>query len=118
EEFGVDYFLRYGRKAAEIPRNTSARVPIATSSPSGSPASTPITSPLGVFTPGDLGTFTQLVTGAAAGTNIYVAAGSTLSAIVHMLDSTGRFHVISRPMVFTRNNKKAVNERGHELLVT
>jgi len=117
EEFGVDYFLRYGRKAAEISRNTSARVPIATSSPSGSPASTTITSPLGVFTPGDLGTFTQLVTGAAAGTNIYVAAGSTLSAIVHMLDSTGRFHVISRPMVFTSNNKKAIIASGQEIPV-
>src|SRR6266702_3998314 len=117
EEFGVDYFLRYGRKAAEISRNTSARVPIATSSPAGSPASTTITSPLGVFTPGDLGTFTQLVTGAAAGTNIYVAAGSTLSAIVHMLDSTGRFHVISRPMVFTSNNKKAIIASGQEIPV-
>ncbi|PYL83778.1 MAG: hypothetical protein DMF23_08385 [Verrucomicrobia bacterium] len=117
EEFGVDYFLRYGRKAAEISRNTTARVPIATSSPSGSPASTTITSPLGVFTPGDLGTFTQLVTGAAAGTNIYVAAGSTLSAIVHMLDSTGRFHVISRPMVFTSNNKKAIIASGQEIPV-
>src|SRR5438093_357048 len=117
EEFGVDYFLRYGRKAAEISRNTSARVPIATSSPSGSPATTTVTSPLGVFTPGDLGTFTQLVTGAAAGTNIYVAAGSTLSAIVHMLDSTGRFHVISRPMVFTSNNKKAIIASGQEIPV-
>src|SRR6184192_3312704 len=117
EEFGVDYFLRYVRKAAEISRNTTARVPIATSSPSGSPASTTITSPLGVFTPGDLGTFTQLVTGAAAGTNIYVAAGSTLSAIVHMLDSTGRFHVISRPMVFTSNNKKAIIASGQEIPV-
>src|SRR5438105_7015580 len=85
EEFGVDYFLRYGRKAGEISRNTSAPLPIGMSSPSGSPATTTITSPLGPFTPGDLGTFTQLVTGAASGTNVYLAAGSTLSAIVHLL---------------------------------
>jgi general secretion pathway protein D len=117
EEFGVDYFLRYGRKAAEISRNTGAPLPIGMSSPSGSPASTTITSPLGPFTPGDLGTFTQLVTGAASGTNVYLAAGSTLSAIVHLLDSTGRFHVISRPMVFTSNNKKAIIASGQEIPV-
>jgi general secretion pathway protein D len=117
EEFGVDYFLRYGRKAGEISRNTSAPLPIGMSSPSGSPASTTITSPLGPFTPGDLGTFTQLVTGAASGTNIYVAAGSTLSAIVHLLETSGRFHVISRPHVFTSNNKKAIIANGTEIPV-
>jgi general secretion pathway protein D len=117
EEFGVDYFLRYGRKAGEISRNTSAPLPIGRSSPSGSPATTTITSPLGPFTPGDLGTFTQLVTGAASGTNIYVAAGSTLSAIVHLLETSGRFHVISRPHVFTSNNKKAIIANGTEIPV-
>jgi type II secretion system protein D len=117
EEFGVDYFLRYGRKAGEISRNTNAPLPIGMSSPSGSPATTTITSPLGPFTPGDLGTFTQLVTGAASGTNIYVAAGSTLSAIVHLLETSGRFHVISRPHVFTSNNKKAIIANGTEIPV-
>jgi len=117
EEFGVDYFLRFGRKGGLISRNTSAPLPIGMSSPSGSPASTTITSPLGPFTPGDLGTFTQLVTGAASGTNIYVAAGSTLSAIVHLLETSGRFHVISRPHVFTSNNKKAIIANGTEIPV-
>ncbi|PYK42432.1 MAG: hypothetical protein DME46_10760 [Verrucomicrobia bacterium] len=117
EEFGVDYFLRYGRKAGEISRNTSAPLPIGMSSPSGSPATTTITSPLGPFTPGDLGTFTQLVTGAASGTNVYLAAGSTLSAIVHLLETSGRFHVISRPHVFTSNNKKAIIASGTEIPV-
>src|SRR5206468_11406606 len=59
EEFGVDYFLRYGRKAAEISRNTTARVPIAKRRLSGSAASTTLTSPFGVFTPANFTTFTQ-----------------------------------------------------------
>ena len=37
--------------------------------------------------------------------------------IVHALDSTGRFKVISRPMVFTSNNKKAIIASGTEIPV-
>ena len=47
----------------------------------------------------------------------YIAAGNYLSAIVHALDSTGRFKVISRPMVFTSNNKKAIIASGTEIPV-
>jgi len=36
---------------------------------------------------------------------------------VHALDSTGRFRVISRPMVFTSNNKKAIIASGQEIPV-
>src|SRR5205814_2723212 len=53
----------------------------------------------------------------ASGTNVYLAAGTTLAAVVHALDSTGRFHVISRPMVFTSNNKKAIIANGQEIPV-
>jgi len=52
-----------------------------------------------------------------SGTNVYIAAGNYLSAIVHALDSTGRFKVISRPMVFTSNNKKAIIASGTEIPV-
>ena len=41
----------------------------------------------------------------------------TLSAIVHTLDSTGRFKTISRPTVFTSNNKKAIIASGQEIPV-
>ena len=52
-----------------------------------------------------------------SGTNVYVAAGNYLSAIVHLLNSTGNFKVISRPMVFTSNNKKAIIASGTEIPV-
>jgi len=58
-----------------------------------------------------------LATNAAQGTNIYLAAGATLASVVHALDSTGRFRVISRPMVFTSNNKKAIIANGQEIPV-
>src|SRR6185312_6428022 len=73
-----------------------------------------------VFDPGNLITFSQLATSAingAQGTNIYLAAGATLASVVHALDSTGRFRVISRPMVFTSNNKKAIIANGQEIPV-
>ena len=51
------------------------------------------------------------------GTNVYVAAGNYLSAIVHALEATGRLKVISRPTVFTSNNKKAIIASGQEIPV-
>ena len=47
----------------------------------------------------------------------YVAAGNTLAAIVKALDSTRRFRTISRPTVFTSNNKKAIIASGQEIPV-
>src|SRR5205823_11141780 len=52
-----------------------------------------------------------------AGTNIYVAAGNAFAAIVHLLESTGKFKIISRPTVFTSNNKKAIIASGQEIPV-
>src|SRR5207302_3834293 len=78
---------------------------------------TPITNGGSVFDPGNLISFTQLATNAAQGTNIYLAAGNYLAAIVHAMESTGRFRVISRPMVFTSNNKKAIIASGSEIPV-
>ena len=51
------------------------------------------------------------------GATAYVAAGNTLAAIVKVLDSTGRFKTISRPTVFTSNNKKAIIASGTEIPV-
>src|SRR5207248_455947 len=56
-------------------------------------------------------------TSAASGANVYLAAGNTLAAVVHLLETSGRFKVISRPMVFTSNNKKAIIASGQEIPV-
>jgi len=61
--------------------------------------------------------FGQIIQQIGTGTNVYVAAGNTLAAIVHLLNSTGNFKVISRPMVFTSNNKKAIIASGTEIPV-
>src|SRR6202022_2644704 len=91
-----------------------------TTTTSPSPGASPITTTTGgnIFNPGKgLISFTQLATNAASGPNVYLAAGNTLASVVHVLSSTGRFRVISRPMVFTSNNKKAIIASGTEIPV-
>ena len=123
EEFGVDYFVRHQRtlKGAET-TNFTGIPPFAgggttTSSPVA--GGTPIVTTTGgsIFDPGNLISFTQLATKAASGANVYLAAGNTLAAVVHVLESTGRFRVINRPIVFTSNNKKAIIASGTEIPV-
>jgi type II secretion system protein D len=122
EQFGVDYFIRGNKKYAAT-TNFTGIPPFpggSTTSAAPTPGGTPVTTGGSVFDPGNLISFTQLATSAvngAQGTNIYLAAGATLASVVHALDSTGRFRVISRPMVFTSNNKKAIIANGQEIPV-
>ena len=123
EEFGVDYFLRANKKIAAT-TNFTGIPPFAgggttTSVPGPTAGSTPIVTTTGgsVFDPGKLVSFTQLATNAASGANVYLAAGNALATVVHVLESTGRFRVINRPVVFTSNNKKAIIASGTEIPV-
>ena len=113
EEFGVDYFAKYKNRVVGTSRNTGVPLPFATAAPSGSVAP----SPPGILDPAGLIDFSRILQNVGSGTNVYIAAGNYLSAIVHALDSTGRFKVISRPMVFTSNNKKAIIASGTEIPV-
>jgi type II secretion system protein D len=106
KDFGIDYFARNANRAAGTTNHTG--IPPATGGANGVPS---------VFNPGNIVTFTNLAAAAASGTNVYLAAGTSLAAVVHMLDATGRFKVINRPVVFTTNNKKAIIASGQEIPV-
>jgi general secretion pathway protein D len=110
EEFGVDYFAKYKNRVVGISRNTSVTIPGATPASSVAPAP-------GILDPAGLINFSSILQNVGSGTNVYIAAGNYLSAIVHALDSTDRFRVISRPTVFTSNNKKAIIASGTEIPV-
>ena len=56
----------------------------------------------------------KIIQNVGSGTNIYVAAGNAFAAIVHLLESTNRFKILSRPTVFTSNNKKAIIASGRK----
>ncbi|MBA3543449.1 MAG: hypothetical protein H0T83_03280 [Chthoniobacterales bacterium] len=105
EEFGIDYFLQF--KKNNISGNSA---PIGVGGGLNSGLSAPIIDPASLITFPALST---LPNGATA----YLAAGNTLAAIVKALDSTGRFKTISRPTVFTSNNKKAIIASGTEIPV-
>jgi general secretion pathway protein D len=114
EEFGVDWFANYHRFVGTSRNNTvfgqnSPAIPIP--NPSASPAAASI------LDPANLINFSQIIQNVGGGTNVYVAAGNALAAIVHLLESTGRFRVVSRPTVFTSNNKKAIIASGQEVPV-
>src|SRR5213079_1834504 len=92
--------------------NTGVSIPLPSVAPSASPS---IAS--GIIDPSNLINFSQIIQNVTNGTNIYVAAGNAFAAIVHLLESTGRFKVVSRPTVFTSNNKKAIIASGQEVPV-
>jgi len=113
EELGVDWFAKYDRKIVGISRNTGAPIPNPTAAPSAAAGATPVIG--SVMDPAGLVNFGQALRQVATGTNIYIAAGNYLATIVHALETTGKFKVISRPMVFTSNNKKAIIASGTEV---
>ena len=123
EEFGVDWFAKYQNKVVGISRNNSIfsnppAIPIPSVAPSISPGTIGSNTGAGsIIDPSNLINFSQIIQNVASGTNVYVAAGNYLAAIVHLLESTGRFKVMSRPTVFTSNNKKAIIASGQEVPV-
>ena len=104
ESFGVDYFYRFANFGA-VPGD--AGIAAGSRNTGGAP-----------FNPGSLTGFSQIATAAATGgASVFLSTGAGLSAIVRALDSTGRFKTISRPTVFTSNNKKAIIASGTEIPV-
>ncbi len=116
EEFGVDWFAKYHNRFLGTTRNNNIfgttnvphdpGVPV----PSGSAAPN-------ILDPSNLINFSNIIQSVGGGTNLYVAAGNAFAAIVHLLESTNRFKVLSRPTVFTSNNKKAIIASGQEVPV-
>jgi type II secretory pathway component GspD/PulD (secretin) len=116
EEFGVDWFLKYKNKVVGISRNTGAPIPFPSASPAATAGGTPVIG-AGVLDPAGLVNFGNALQQVANGTNVYLAAGNYLAAAVHLLEGTGKFKVVSRPTVFTSNNKKAIIASGTEIPV-
>jgi general secretion pathway protein D len=114
DEFGVDYFGRAKESVSGVitSRNTTNNVlPPSEIRDDGFPTGG------GILDPANLLQFRRIANLATGGTNVYLAAGNSLLAIVKMLHSTGNFKVISRPTVFTTNNKKAIIASGTEIPV-
>jgi len=55
--------------------------------------------------------------GPAAGLNLYGQLGESLDVVITALESTNRFKVLSRPVVYTQNGKRAEITSGQEVPV-
>src|SRR5204863_9775976 len=116
EEFGADYFAKYGKRFVGTSNNLSG-LPNAPAIPLPNTSASPAVTTGNILDPSNLINFSQIIQNVGGGTNIYVAAGNAFATIVHLLESTSRFKVLSRPTVFTSNNKKAIIASGQEVPV-
>jgi type II secretion system protein D len=64
-----------------------------------------------------LGSTLASAVGAGNGFTAAIGAANSLDVIVNALESTGRFHITNRPMVYTSNNKKAIIVSGEQIPV-
>ena len=112
EEFGIDYLFHKG--------NLGAAAAAAAASGTGG-----LSSSLGL--PGTVAGINRLTGGslsgiisaasipATSGVTALVGVSNSFDVIINALESTGRFRVTSRPMVFTSNNRAAVISSGESV---
>jgi type II secretion system protein D len=112
--FGIDYLLHYpsGPLANLLSSGSSSGVLGSTGFLNGHSGAaftnftnTPLTQTLGS------------AIGAGNGFTAAIGAANSLDIIVNALESTGRFHITNRPMVFASNNKKAIIVSGEQIPV-
>lgn len=105
-QFGVDYIQRFAKWNGTRPRaggftggNFNARPDIVTG--------------------GNIANLADMITttpfGPTAGLNFYGQIGESLDVIVTALETTQRFRVLSRPVVYTQNGKRAEITSGREV---
>ncbi len=111
EEVGIDFLLRNGGflSSGTSGISTSTSLPNATVAVSNN-TSAPLLDPSTLLS-------AQSLAAAGSGFTAYIAATKSLETIVKALQGTQRFHVISRPMVFTSNNERALIASGQEIAV-
>ena len=101
-EFGVDILQKFRQGS-----NYGAATGLITTSAGGTAANVPEPSSLLSATGFPL----------TSGLTIYGAIGNTVNAYIRALETTNRFKVISRPSVFTTNNKAALIASGSQVPV-
>jgi len=102
-EFGLSYFLRYQGDGG-----TGAAGTILNSLFTGG---TSTTNPSDLIRP-------ELFTQALSGLSVYGTIADSVDIYARALESTGKFKILSRPVIYTTNNKKAVISSGQEIPYT
>ncbi len=115
EEFGVDYIQSLGRSLTTTGTGGTTTV---TTNPATGFAGISRNTGVPITDLANLVSATSLASaGATGGFTGFIGATKSLEIIVHALESTGRFRITSRPMVFTSNNKQAIIASGQEIAI-
>ena len=120
-ELGFNYLLRTNRGSLLSNFNSGFVNGTSTTSTTGTVGTGTGTST--TTTGSNLSNLTDLATGLAgvsssfSGVGGILAIGKSFEIILSALESTNRFKTISRPMIFTSNNKKAIIASGQEIAV-
>jgi len=90
--------------------------------PGSFPAGTSTTTDQGTTLGGallDIASFTDVtkIPGSPNGLNLYGKVGESLDVYVNLLETTNKFRVLSRPSIFTANNRKATIQSGQRIPV-
>jgi len=117
QEFGIDILQKF----QHVGQGGFASSNINTASGTGGGLSGTTTGTSGTTTASGLLEPTGLISSTGfpllSGLSIYGAIGNTLNAYVRALETTDRFKIISRPSVYTTNNKLAVIASGSQVPV-
>jgi general secretion pathway protein D len=103
-EFGFNYFLRNQSRDG--------------SSVGGALLNPLVGAGTNLFTPPDLLTPAALAASAFTGLTLYGTIANSLDYYVRAIETTGKFKILSRPVVYTTNNKKAVISSGQRVPYT
>ena len=121
-ELGFNYLLRTNR-ASLLSNFNSGQLPgTATTGTTTTDPTTglPTTGTSTTTTSSVLNSFSTLATGLGSsfsGVGGIIAIGKSFDIILAALEGTNRFKTISRPMIFTSNNKEAIIASGQEIAV-
>lgn len=117
EEKGINYLLR--QKGVALESTFSSSLSGVTNNPP--PATTPATgTSLAATNSSTLQTLTNLASGVGSGFSGLggiVSITNSFDIILSALEASNRFKTVSRPMIFTSNNKKAIIASGQEIAV-
>lgn len=116
-QYGLNYILR--RKGLALERQFNSSFSGTTTPVTGTTPATTGTD-LAATNSSTLQTLTNLAAGVGSGfTGLggIVSITNSFDIIVSALDATNRFKTVSRPMIFAKNNKKAIIASGQEIAV-
>lgn len=124
ESFGMEYVLRNGGPLAVLGTPaTPGTTPGDGTGTTGGTSLAPVYGYNGNGSPtlnlnslsSSLSPVSQILAGGGSGLSGFIAASNAFEAVLSSLESTNRFRVIQRPMIFTSNNKQATITSGEEL---